>query len=173
MAKRGFTLVELLAIIIIIGILATITTPVVLNVVKESKQNTFTSEYKMVTREIEKQMTEEGIKVLEDCNSSKRNLSSLNIRNSKKIDNDSSYFCYDTLEECNYLYLKTKDNEKGGCIDKQKNSDKINKVIVRAKTISGKNPSICNIENLNFNSNGTASEKKCVYLSMVSKRGSN
>ena len=148
MAKRGFTLVELLAIIIIIGILATITTPVVLNVVKESKQNTFTSEYKMVTREIEKQMTEEGIKVLEDCNSSKRNLSSLNIRNSKKIDNDSSYFCYDTLEECNYLYLKTKDNEKGGCIDKQKNSDKINKVIVRAKTISGKNPSICNIENL-------------------------
>lgn len=148
MAKKGFTLVELLAIIIIIGILATITTPVVLNVVKESKQNTFTSEYKMVTREIEKQMTEEGIKVLEDCDSSKRNLSSLNIRNLKKIDNDSSYYCYNVEEECNYLYLKTKDNEKGECISKQKNISKIQKVIVSAKTISGKSLSTCNIENV-------------------------
>ena len=148
MAKKGFTLVELLAIIIIIGILATITTPVVLNVVKESKQNTFTSEYKMVTREIEKQMTEEGIKVLEDCDSSKRNLSSLNIRNLKKIDNDSSYYCYNVEEECNYLYLKTKDNEKGECISKQKNISKIQKVIVSAKTISGKTLSTCNIENV-------------------------
>lgn len=117
MTKKGFTLVELLAIIVIIGILATITTPVVLNVVKESKQNTFTSEYKMVIREIEKQMTEEGIKTLEDCNSKKRRISSLNIRNSKKIDDVSSYYCYDTIKKCNYLYLKTKDNGKKGCID--------------------------------------------------------
>lgn len=148
MAKKGFTLVELLAIIIIIGILATITTPVVLNVVKESKQNTFTSEYKMVKREIEKQMTEEGIKVLEDCDSSKRRLSSLNIRNSKKIDHDSSYYCYNVEEECNYLYLKTKDHEKGECISKQKNISNIQKVIISAKTISGKPLSTCNIENV-------------------------
>ena len=39
--KKGFTLVELLAVIIIIGIIATITTPIVLNVISTAKAKSF------------------------------------------------------------------------------------------------------------------------------------
>lgn len=37
--KKGFTLVELLAVIIILGIVATITTPIILNFINSSKTN--------------------------------------------------------------------------------------------------------------------------------------
>lgn len=39
--NKGFTLVELLAVIVIIAIIALITTPIVLNVVQSSKENAF------------------------------------------------------------------------------------------------------------------------------------
>ncbi|CCY46782.1 putative uncharacterized protein [Firmicutes bacterium CAG:822] len=39
--KNGFTLVELLAVIVIIAIIALITTPIVLNVVQSSRENAF------------------------------------------------------------------------------------------------------------------------------------
>ncbi len=38
---KGFTLVELLAVIVIIAVIALITTPIVLNVVQNSKENAF------------------------------------------------------------------------------------------------------------------------------------
>ena len=41
MNKNGFTLVELLAVIVIIAIIALITTPIVLNVVQSSRENAF------------------------------------------------------------------------------------------------------------------------------------
>lgn len=39
--KNGFTLVELLAVIVIIAIIALITTPIILNVVQSSRENAF------------------------------------------------------------------------------------------------------------------------------------
>ena len=36
--KRGFSLVELLAVIVILAIIATIATPIVLNIIKNSKE---------------------------------------------------------------------------------------------------------------------------------------
>ena len=39
--KNGFTLVELLAVIVILGIIALITTPIILNVVQSSRENAF------------------------------------------------------------------------------------------------------------------------------------
>ena len=41
MNKKGFTLVELLAVIAIIAIIALITTPIILNVIQTSKENAF------------------------------------------------------------------------------------------------------------------------------------
>lgn len=41
MNRKGFTLVELLAVIAIIAIIALITTPIVLNVIQTSKENAF------------------------------------------------------------------------------------------------------------------------------------
>jgi len=38
--KKGFTLIELLAVIVILAIIALIATPIVLNIIEESKKNT-------------------------------------------------------------------------------------------------------------------------------------
>jgi len=37
--KKGFTLIELLAVIVILAIIALIATPIVLNIIEESKEN--------------------------------------------------------------------------------------------------------------------------------------
>ena len=39
MNKKGFTLIELLAVIVILAIIALIATPIVLNIIKDSKEN--------------------------------------------------------------------------------------------------------------------------------------
>lgn len=39
MDKKAFTLIELLAVIVILGILALIVTPILINVVKDSNEN--------------------------------------------------------------------------------------------------------------------------------------
>ena len=39
MNKKGFTLIELLAVIVILAIIAVIATPIVLNIINESKEN--------------------------------------------------------------------------------------------------------------------------------------
>ena len=39
--KKGFTLIELLAVIVILAIIALISTPLILNVIEESKEKTF------------------------------------------------------------------------------------------------------------------------------------
>ena len=48
MKKRGFTLVELLAVIVILGVLALITTPVVLSQIEQAKKNSFITSAKNV-----------------------------------------------------------------------------------------------------------------------------
>ena len=41
MKKKGFTLVELLAIIVIIGIIALVATPILLKIIREAKKQAF------------------------------------------------------------------------------------------------------------------------------------
>ena len=42
MNKKGFTLIEVLAVIVLLAVIAVITTPIIFNVVEESRMNTFT-----------------------------------------------------------------------------------------------------------------------------------
>lgn len=58
--KRGFTLVELLAIITILAILALITTPIVMNLIDDSRKNTFENSVQGVYRTIQQDYTQHG-----------------------------------------------------------------------------------------------------------------
>lgn len=58
--KRGFTLIELLAIITILAILALITTPIVLNVINDSRKNTFENSVHGIYRTIQQDYTQHG-----------------------------------------------------------------------------------------------------------------
>lgn len=51
--KKGFTLVELLAVIVILGIVAVITSPLIQNVIESSKMNAFKSSINSIVNIIE------------------------------------------------------------------------------------------------------------------------
>jgi len=55
MNEKGFTLIELLSVIIILGIILSIAVPQVLNVIQNSKEQSFESNSKMIARTIEQQ----------------------------------------------------------------------------------------------------------------------
>ena len=60
MNKKGFTLIELLAIITILAILALITTPIVMNLIDDSRKNTFENSVQGVYRTIQQDYTQYG-----------------------------------------------------------------------------------------------------------------
>lgn len=51
--KKGFTLVELLAVIVVLGIVAVITTPLIQNVIESSKMNAFKNSINSIVNIIE------------------------------------------------------------------------------------------------------------------------
>lgn len=58
--NKGFTLVELLAIIVILAAIALITIPVVINIINDSHKNTFRSSVEGIYRAIQADYTEYG-----------------------------------------------------------------------------------------------------------------
>ena len=60
MNKKGFTLVELLAVIVILGVIGTITAPIVINLIDDSRQSAFKSSLNGIKKAIENDYSDNG-----------------------------------------------------------------------------------------------------------------
>lgn len=60
MSKKGFTLVELLAVIVILGIIGTITVPIVNGILEESRRSAFKSSLNGIKKAIETDYSDNG-----------------------------------------------------------------------------------------------------------------
>lgn len=60
MNKKGFSLVELLAVIVILAVIALITSPLVLNVIEDSRQSAFKSSLNGIKKAIENDYSDNG-----------------------------------------------------------------------------------------------------------------
>ena len=58
MDKKGFTLVELLTVIVLLAIIAAITTPVIINVINDSRENAYEEQVRLITSAAERWGTE-------------------------------------------------------------------------------------------------------------------
>ena len=85
--KKGFTLVELLAVIVILGIVITVISISVVKTMKKAKNKAFITSYEVILDS-----------VLKSINSKNLNLS-----------DDSDVVCFNT-EECSKIYYVSKDN---------------------------------------------------------------
>ena len=65
--KKGFTLVELLAVIVILGVLLMIAVPAIQNVIKKSKRNAFESQAKLIIENVETMLSASTNKPAETC----------------------------------------------------------------------------------------------------------
>ena len=59
--RKGFTIVELLAVIVIVSILLTIFIPIVTNTISNSKEKAFTVDAKNVLRQVEYKILEKNV----------------------------------------------------------------------------------------------------------------
>ena len=64
--KRGFTLVELLAVIAVLAIILVIAVPKIMNVIEDAREGTLLATAKIIAREAEKKLEEYKIKGIED-----------------------------------------------------------------------------------------------------------
>ena len=60
MNKKGFSLVELLAVIVILAVIALITSPLILNVIEDSRQSAFKSSLNGIKKAIENDYSDNG-----------------------------------------------------------------------------------------------------------------
>ena len=60
MKKNAFTLIELLAIIVVIGMIALISSPIILGVLEDSRKKVFETDTKTIEREIIRYVTQNG-----------------------------------------------------------------------------------------------------------------
>ena len=60
MNKKGFTLVELLAVIVILGVIATITSPILIGLIGDSRESAFKSSLTGVKKAIENDYSDNG-----------------------------------------------------------------------------------------------------------------
>ena len=67
--KKGFTLVELLAVIVILGVLLMIAVPAIQNVINKSKKNAFINQAKLVVENVETMISVSEVTMPADKNS--------------------------------------------------------------------------------------------------------
>lgn len=121
--KNGFTLIEVLAVIVIIVVLALILVPVVLDKVEKAEKKAFEISVELVKKNTENYLLKKGIKQLPDCEDSIVNVKELNLKNKESAFSlDDSHICYDSKQQCNYIYaVSKKENYKiEGCYDDSK-----------------------------------------------------
>lgn len=122
--KIGFTLVELLAVIVILSIIMTITVPIVLVQVKKAEKRSFELSVELVKKNTEDYLLKKGLKRLPDCKTDGfvkvEELSLKNKENAFLLED--SYVCYNSQKQCNYIYAKSKKNNYviEGCYDDSK-----------------------------------------------------
>ena len=109
--KKGFTLVELLAVIVILFVVLAIAVPVISNIVKSSTKNAFESDIKMVLKTVE-------LKLLEDKLFDPSIVNESNVKELFNID-DSRYQSLNIQRVDNKLYItvvgKGKWNDLNAC----------------------------------------------------------
>lgn len=121
--KIGFTLVELLAVIVILSIIMTITVPIILVQVKKAEKRSFEISVELVKKNTEDYLLKQGLKRLPDCEEKFVNLEDLSLKNKENAFSlENSYVCYDSEQQCNYIYAisKKKNYKKYGCYDDDK-----------------------------------------------------
>ena len=79
--KIGFTLVELLAVIVILSIIMTITVPIILVQVKKAEKRSFEISVELVKKNTEDYLLKQGLKRLPDCEEEFVNLEDLSLKN--------------------------------------------------------------------------------------------
>lgn len=121
--KIGFTLVELLAVIVILSIIMTITVPIVLVQVKKAEKRSFEISVELVKKNTEDYLLKQGLKRLPDCEEELVKLEDLNLKNKENAFSlENSFVCYKSQQQCNYIYAisKKKNYQKEGCYDDDK-----------------------------------------------------
>ncbi len=122
--KIGFTLVELLAVIVILSIIMTITVPIILVQVKKAEKRSFEISVELVKKNTEDYLLKQELKRLPDCETDGFvNLEELSLKNKENAFSlENSYVCYDSKQQCNYIYAisKKKNYKIEGCYDDNK-----------------------------------------------------
>ena len=122
--KIGFTLVELLAVIVILSIIMTITVPIILVQVKKAEKRSFGISVELVKKNTEDYLLKHELKRLPDCETDGFvNLEDLSLKNKENAFSlENSYVCYDSQQQCNYIYAisKKKNYKIEGCYDDSK-----------------------------------------------------
>ena len=115
--KNGFTLIEVLAIIVIISVLALILVPVVLDKVENAEKKSFKISVQIIKNNTEKYLLENKLKELPNCQYSIVKVKDINLKN--KNFSDESYICYDDNYKCNYINVTSQKNDytATGCYD--------------------------------------------------------
>lgn len=122
MNKKGFTLVELLAVIVILAIIAMITVPVVLNTISKVDMKTFQISVEEVTNNVDKYLIINNLKRLPYCSDEPVIIRNIDFLKNRTIFSKDSYICFDNNQKCNYIYAKSSDDNKNaiyayGCRD--------------------------------------------------------
>ena len=118
--KIGFTLVELLAVIVILSIIMTITVPIILVQVKKAERRSFEISAELVKKNTEDYLLKQGLKRLPDCEEDFVNLEDLSLKNKENAFSlENSYVCYKSQQQCNYIHAisKKKNYKMIGCYD--------------------------------------------------------
>ena len=123
MKKKGFTLVELLAVIVIISIIAIITIPIVLNNVTSAEKKSFKVSVNEVKRNVDRYLVKNDLKKLPTCGDNNVVLKNIDFLKNRNVFTDDSYMCYDEENACDYIYAKSNLKKSGkvilayGCFD--------------------------------------------------------